>query len=45
MPTEVEQIMSLGELVICKREGGIAFDCLIQQSERPRDRLSRLQAY
>ena len=30
--SEVEQIVSVGELIICKRESGIAFDCLIQQA-------------
>src|SRR5439155_1625781 len=29
---EVEHIVSLGKLVICKCEDGIAFDCLIQEA-------------
>src|SRR6266700_4619802 len=29
---DVEQIVSLGKLVICTREGGIAFNCLIQKA-------------
>jgi hypothetical protein len=29
---KIELIVGLGELVIGKREGGIAFDCLIQQA-------------
>src|SRR5437588_3916828 len=29
---DVEQIVSLGKLVICTRECGIAFDCLIQKA-------------
>ena len=30
--SEVDHILSVGKLVICKRKGGIAFDCLIQQA-------------
>ena len=30
---EVEYIVSVGELIICKCKGGIAFDCLIQQAD------------
>src|SRR5207247_705768 len=31
-PLEVDHIVSLGKLVICKCEAGIAFDCLIQEA-------------
>src|SRR6266478_292339 len=42
---EVEHIVSLGKLVICKCEDGIAFDCLIQEANGLKQALRLRRTY